>query len=168
MSVAEEIQKLQELRQSGAIDDQEFAQAKARVLSGASAASSSGSSSAALSTPMDPATLESQTRQWATLLHISVLATYLAPVVGVALPILIWQWKKDELPEVDIHGKHAANWSISHLIYMIVTGMSIVTLIGIPFFLTVVVLGVVFPIMAAIKANNGEVWKYPLSITFFK
>ncbi len=26
--------------------------------------------------------------------------------------------------------------------------------------------GIVFPIIAAIKANHGEVWKYPLSISF--
>ncbi len=25
-----------------------------------------------------------------------------------------------------------------------------------------------FPILAGVKANNGEVWKYPLAITFLK
>jgi uncharacterized Tic20 family protein len=31
-----------------------------------------------------------------------------------------------------------------------------------------VIIGIVFPIIGGIKANNGEVWKYPLSIPFFK
>jgi uncharacterized Tic20 family protein len=26
----------------------------------------------------------------------------------------------------------------------------------------------VFPLIAAIKANEGKVWRYPLSITFIK
>jgi len=38
MSLADELQKLEELRRSGALNDQEFAQAKAALLSGASAA----------------------------------------------------------------------------------------------------------------------------------
>ncbi len=35
-------------------------------------------------------------------------------------------------------------------------------------FMVLGVLAVVFPIIAGIKANNGEVWKYPLSINFIK
>ena len=27
---------------------------------------------------------------------------------------------------------------------------------------------IIFPIIGGIKANNGELWKYPLSIQFFK
>ena len=40
--------------------------------------------------------------------------------------------------------------------------------VGIPLLLVLAVVAVVFPIIGGIKANNGEVWKYPLSITFFK
>jgi uncharacterized Tic20 family protein len=29
------------------------------------------------------------------------------------------------------------------------------------------VLSIVFPVIAGIKANNGEVWRYPLSIRLF-
>jgi uncharacterized Tic20 family protein len=34
--------------------------------------------------------------------------------------------------------------------------------------LAVIVCGVVFPIIAGVKASNGEVWKYPLTIEFIK
>jgi uncharacterized Tic20 family protein len=40
-------------------------------------------------------------------------------------------------------------------------------IIGIPLLVAVAVLSIVFPIVAAIKASNGEVWKYPLTIRFF-
>jgi uncharacterized protein len=39
--------------------------------------------------------------------------------------------------------------------------------IGLPMLLTLIVVAIVFPIIGAIKANDGEVWKYPLSIPFF-
>jgi uncharacterized Tic20 family protein len=42
----------------------------------------------------------------------------------------------------------------------IAMGMLLFALLGI--------LAVVFPIIGGLKANNGEVWKYPLSITFFE
>jgi uncharacterized Tic20 family protein len=41
-------------------------------------------------------------------------------------------------------------------------------LIAIPLLIALGVIGIIFSIVAAIKANNGEVWKYPLAITFFK
>jgi hypothetical protein len=34
--------------------------------------------------------------------------------------------------------------------------------------IALVVCAIVFPIVGGIKANNGEVWRYPLSIAFFK
>jgi hypothetical protein len=38
--------------------------------------------------------------------------------------------------------------------------------IGIPLLLAVLVLTIVFPIIGGVKANNGELWRYPLSIQF--
>jgi uncharacterized protein len=40
--------------------------------------------------------------------------------------------------------------------------------IGIPLLLMLAALCVIFPIIGGIKANNGELWKYPLSITIIK
>jgi uncharacterized Tic20 family protein len=39
--------------------------------------------------------------------------------------------------------------------------------IGVPLLIILGVLGIIFPIIAGIKANNGEVWKYPGAIGFF-
>ena len=160
MNVADELLKLQQLHQSGAISDEEFVDAKAKLLH---APSPSGPGA-----PADPATLEQQTRQWAMLLHLSQLANFLAPLAGVIVPILIWQIKKTELPEIDEHGKIVANWIISAIIYGIVSVFLIVVLIGVPLLVVLFVLAIIFPIIGGLKANNGEVWKYPLSITFFK
>ena len=109
---------------------------------------------------------EQQTRQWAMFLHFSLLAGFIIPIAGIAVPIVIWQIKKNELPEIDVHGKVVVNWLLSALIYGVIGGILVFVLIGIPLLMALAALCVVFPIIGGIKANTGEVWKYPLSITF--
>lgn len=100
------------------------------------------------------------------LLHLSQLAGFIIPFAGLIAPILIWQLKKAEMPELDVHGKIIANWLISGLIYTVISGILVFLVIG--FFLLAVlgILAVVFPIIGALKANEGRAWKYPLSISF--
>ena len=101
-------------------------------------------------------------------LHLSLLAYFVVPVAGIAAPIVIWQLKKDELPGIDAHGKVAVNWGISALIYAAVCVPLCFILIGIPLAIALGVLMIIFPILGGLKANNGELWRYPLSITFLK
>ncbi len=102
------------------------------------------------------------------LLHFSQLAAFLFPLGGLIVPILIWQFKKTELPEIDVHGKVVLNWIISEILYFVVCFILIFVLVGIPLLIVLSILAIIFPIVGGIKANNGEVWKYPLSIAFFK
>jgi len=115
-----------------------------------------------------PPEVEKQTRQMAMLLHLSVLAGFIVPFAGLIVPILIWQMKKDELPLIDVHGKNVVNWIISALIYTVICFALWFVLIGIPLSIALGLVGIIFPIIGAIKGNNGEVWKYPLAISFFK
>jgi len=107
-------------------------------------------------------------RQWAMLLHFSLLAGFVVPFAGLIVPIIIWQLKKDEFPGIDAHGKVVVNWMISGIIYGAVCSLLIFILIGIPLLIVLGALAVIFPIIGGIKANNGELWKYPLSIPFLK
>jgi uncharacterized Tic20 family protein len=58
------------------------------------------------------------------------------------------------------------NWIISSAIYLAVGLLLIPLFIGIPILYLLGIAAVALPIIAAIKANNGEVWKYPIAITF--
>lgn len=154
MDIPDQLQKLQDLREAGALSDDEFARAKTAILAG----------SAPVARP--PASKEQQTRQWALLLHLSLLAGFLIPFAGLVVPILIWQLKKDDLPGIDPHGKVVANWIISEIIYAVACGVLALLVIGIPLLVALFAIGIVFPIIGGIKANDGIVWKYPLSIPF--
>ncbi len=101
-------------------------------------------------------------------LHLSQLAGFIVPFAGLIVPILIWQMKKADLPEIDQHGKIVVNWIISEVLFSIISVILIFVIVGIPLLMIVGVLAIVFPIIGGIKANSGEVWKYPLSIPFFK
>lgn len=116
----------------------------------------------------EPPPQTSNVRTWAMMMHLSQLFNYLMPPAGIIIPIVIWQLKKAEMPELDLHGKNIANWLISALIYGLACFVLAFFLIGIPLALALAVLSVIFPIIGGVKANSGEVWRYPLTITFFR
>lgn len=111
---------------------------------------------------------ERESRQWSMFLHLSVLTGFIVPLAGLVAPIVIWQMKKNDSPKLDIHGKIVVNWVLSMILYMIVSVVLSFVVIGLPMLLALVVLNIVFPIIGGIKANNGETWRYPLSIRFMK
>ena len=117
--------------------------------------------------PVNQSTSSSDANTWGMILHLSIFAGYIIPLAGLVLPIVIWQVKKDQFPIIDEHGKIVVNWMISSLIYFIVGSLLSFILIGIPILVAVGIAAVVFPIIGGIKASNGEVWPYPLSIKFF-
>lgn len=112
--------------------------------------------------------MDQNTRTWAMLLHFSVFLGYIIPFAGLIAPILIWQLKKGEMPELDAHGKMVVNFIISMIIYSLISFVLTFVLIGILGYIAVFFMGIVFPIIGGIKANSGELWKYPLVISIIK
>ena len=128
-------------------------------------------------------------RMWAMFAHLAVFSFLILPVVGNFLgPLVVWLIKKDEMPLVDDQGKEALNFQISLLILgcvlvLMFFGVSFVLLL-IPFigwavlaFLVVaikaaawvlVIVVIAFPIVAGIKANNGEAYRYPFTLRLIK
>jgi uncharacterized Tic20 family protein len=115
---------------------------------------------------LSPRQLEKKSREWAMWLHLSILVGHFALLAGIVAPIIMWQSKKDEYPRIDRHGKNAVNWLISYYIYLAISFVLCFVFVGFVLLPVVLVLGIVFPIMAAMKANEGRVWPYPLAIPF--
>jgi uncharacterized protein len=107
-------------------------------------------------------------KQMGMFLHLSQLLNCIFPPLGIIAPIVLWQMKKDEIQGLDAHGKMIANWMISCLIYGAVSFVLAFVLIGFIGLFAIAVMGLVFPIIGGIKANNGELWEYPLTIKFLK
>ena len=111
---------------------------------------------------------DKETNTWAMVLHLSVLASFLLPLAGVVAPIVIYLIKKDSLPGLKPHAFVVFNWLLSALIYGIISLILTIVVIGALGLIAVAILTIIFPFIGGIKASDGEVWPYPLSIKFFK
>ena len=100
------------------------------------------------------------------LMHLSILL--FGSGFGIAVPIVLWAVNKDQSQVIDQHGKNIFNFLISMFIYLTVSVILIFVIVGILTTIALAVVAIVFPIMAAVKANDGKYWPYPPCIRFFK
>ena len=127
------------------------------------------------STP-PPSSPESQARMWNMFCHLSALAGFIGIPFGHILgPLLVWQIKKNEIPSVDVHGKAALNFQLTVTIVALIGLFAVFVLsffcIGwllLPAVILVGFAGLIFAVIAGIKANNGEEYKYPFSFDLIK
>lgn len=115
--------------------------------------------------------LNKDARMWAMFCHLGGLAG-LVPIIpafgSIIVPLVIWQIKKNEFPFVDEQGKEAVNFQISMLIYSIICIPLVFICIGVILLVAIGIIDIVFSLIAAIKANNGEHYRYPICIRFIK
>ena len=107
-------------------------------------------------------------RLWGMLCHLAGLAGFSFLFGNVILPLIFWQMKKDEFPFVDDHGKEAVNFQISITLYVLACIPLTFICVGILLLPVVVIFAVVMVIIAAIKANGGQTYRYPLCIRLIK
>lgn len=153
MSLTDELEKLNALKQSAAISEEEYQQAKRVLL--------------AQNRTETPATIL-DVNTWSVFIHLSQFLTYLLPLAGIIAPIILWQLKKDESAIIDRHGKIVLNWILTELILFLIAIPLCLVLVGFALLFCISVAAVIFPIIGTIKAGNGEIWPYPCSIRFFK
>ena len=108
-------------------------------------------------------------RMWATFCHLAALVGYITGGLGLVVgPLIIWLIKKEDFPFVNEHGKEAVNFQISMTIYAAVSFLLCLVFIGFLLLPAVGIVDLVLLIIAAIKANNGEHYRYPLTIRFIQ
>jgi uncharacterized Tic20 family protein len=112
---------------------------------------------------------KNEANTWAMLCHLTALSTYIGVPFGhIIVPLIIWLIKKDEFAFVDEQGKESLNFQISMTIYGIGAGLLCIIMIGFVFLAAIVVAHIVLIIMATVKTNQGEGYRYPFTIRFIK
>ncbi|GAA4473776.1 hypothetical protein GCM10023190_06560 [Enteractinococcus fodinae] len=104
----------------------------------------------------------SDEKVWGVIMHLGNL------LLSFLVPLIIWLIYRERSQTLDQQGRAALNWAISFWIYSAVAGVLMFVLIGFVIWPILIVLDVVFCIIAAVKAGNGEAWKYPMSIPFLR
>ena len=128
----------------------------------------SESSSTAAPQAEPAAELTSDEKTWAMFVHLSALICLFAlgglTFVG---PLICWLVKKDSSRFVDWHGKEALNFILIKFIAIAVcVAGSLLTcgiglVIFLPILLAILIYSIVVWIIAGIKANSGEYYRYP-------
>lgn len=109
-------------------------------------------------------TVPKEQKTWGMLCHLTSFAFFIFPFGNILGPLIIWLIKKDEYPFVDDQGKESLNFQISMTIYSIIAGVLVLIVVGIALLIVVFVVDFILVIVAAVKANDGEHYRYPLTI----
>ncbi|MBL7648274.1 MAG: DUF4870 domain-containing protein [Candidatus Hydrogenedentes bacterium] len=106
-------------------------------------------------------TPSSDEKTMAMVCHLLGLVGYVIPFGNIVAPLVLWQMKKEGSAYIDYHGKEAVNFQIALTVYIFVAALSIMVLIGFVLAPLVGIAGLILMVMAAIKAKDGENYRYP-------
>ncbi len=120
--------------------------------------------------PSGPAGPSRTERQWAMGCHLIALCGIVVPVPSANLlgPLILWLIKREDGAFIDDQGKESLNFQISLFIYALACLVLAVIGIGIFLLFPLALFGLVCVIIAAIKASEGVVFRYPACIRFIK
>ena len=107
-------------------------------------------------------------RQMAMFTHLAALAGLVFPLGNIIGPLVLWLIKKDTMPFVNDQGKEALNFNITIALAWLVSLILLLIFIGYILMVALFVLWFVFLIIAAIKASEGEAYRYPFTIRFIR
>ena len=96
-------------------------------------------------------------RLWSTLSHISI------PFFGVVGPLIVYLLFRDRGQFVRTHAMESLNFSILYTVAQFVSGLLTGLLIGFALLPLVLVGALILCILAAVAANKGELYRYPLN-----
>ena len=119
-----------------------------------------------------------QSRTWETFIHLGGLLAFTPiPFGNLIGPLILWLLKRDESPSVDAHGKAALNFQLTLIAILLVSTVATIVLmlvlvgfLMLPFlillWIALPLVNLVCSVIAAIKASNGRMFDYPISIRF--
>ena len=97
-----------------------------------------------------------------------MLAHLLGIVLAVLGPLIIWLMKKDQSPFVDDQGKESLNFQFMLVIGYVIGSVTSMICIGFLIIPAVWVFGIIFSIIAALKAKDGIAYRYPFNLRLIK
>jgi uncharacterized Tic20 family protein len=105
-------------------------------------------------------------RTYAMFTHLALISIHFG--LAVVPTLIMWLIKRDKSPYVDDHGREALNFQLSLLLYaLIALVMTLITCgAGVVLYIPIYILGITGMILAAVAANKGQYYRYPMTIRF--
>jgi len=110
----------------------------------------------------------SDERRWAMFCHLASLIGWIIPFGDLVATLVIWLFKHDQSAFVERHGREALNYQISFYIYALVGIVLACAYVGFFLLAILAIFDMVVMIKAAIAANRGEEYRYPLTIRLIR
>lgn len=115
--------------------------------------------------PPLPATSTSSVRTWCVLSHALALIGFFVPWAGHVIgPLVVWLAKRGDSPEIEAHARESLNFQLSMLIYNLIAAVLCLVLIGFVILGILHILNIILVIVASIRASEGKLYRYPLTI----
>jgi hypothetical protein len=103
------------------------------------------------------------------LAHLSALVGLVFPLVGNILgPLLVWLTKRDQSAFIATQAKEALNFNITVTVAGVVCGFLALIFIGFLLGTALFIAWLVMTLVAAIRASEGVLYHYPLSLRLVK
>lgn len=96
--------------------------------------------------------------------HLLGFAGMAFPFGNIIGPLVLWLIKRAESPYLDACGKEVLNFQISWSIYGLAAALLCFVFIGILILPALGIAWLVFVILGSIKASEGKLYRYPLTI----
>jgi len=117
------------------------------------------------SPPALRATPTESERTWGMLAHLSALAGVVVWLIGcVAGPLVVWIARRDQSAFVAEHAREALNFNITVVLAAMVCMVLMLVFVGFILGAALFIVWLVFTLIAAIKASEGETYRYPFSL----
>ena len=111
---------------------------------------------------------DSGERQLAMIAHLSALSGMVIPFGNILGPLVLFLIKREESEFVADQAREALNFQITATIALIVSAIMIVLLVGIVLLPIIGIAALVLTIVAAVKANEGQRYRYPFTLRLVK
>lgn len=112
---------------------------------------------------------DKDSRMWSMFCHLTALSAFIGiPFGNIIGPLIIWLIKKDDFPMVDDQGRESLNFQVSMTIYTIISFFLCFVIIGFLLLPAALLVNLILIIIASVKANKGDIYRYPLTIRFIK
>ena len=113
--------------------------------------------------------IEKQARVWGMLCHLTALLGLMGiPLLNVIGPLVVWLIKRKTSPFVDEQGKESLNFQLSMTVYAVIAALMIYLKMGMLPLWILAAINLLLVFIAAVRANSGEIYRYPFTIRFIK
>ncbi|MEM9996784.1 MAG: DUF4870 domain-containing protein [Bacteroidota bacterium] len=117
---------------------------------------------------MSVTTTSDEARSWGMIAHLSALLGVFSGIGFFVGPLVVYLVKRDAHPFIEENAREALNFQITSLIAIAIATVLAITIIGlvvaIPAFFVIGLSMVVLPIIAGLRARDGETYRYPFTL----